>query len=51
MELDKGQVSMNYVLTTSLDNVKVNYELPDLKDNEVILINFNVVDGKLVKVI
>lgn len=42
---------MNYVLTTSLDNIKVNYELPDIKGDEVILMNFDVVDGKLVKVV
>jgi hypothetical protein len=42
---------MQYVLTTTLDDVKISYELPDLKDNEVMLINFDVVDGKLVKVI
>jgi hypothetical protein len=42
---------MNYVLTTTLDDVKISYELPDLKDDEVILMNFDVVDGKLVKVI
>jgi hypothetical protein len=34
-----------------LDNVSVSYELPDLKDNEVMLINFDIVDGELVKVI
>ena len=42
---------MQYVLTTSLDNVSVSYEFPDLKDNEVMLINFDIVDGELVKVI
>lgn len=42
---------MEYVLTTTLDDVKVTYQMRDIDEDEVVLINFDVIDNELVKVI